>query len=77
MTDNRKPFSRPELSLYPLQASEYSGQAVKGSSFPIFLLRRGPALAVDAHGQKLLSGRADLITPDANGYVNIFFNTTK
>ena len=37
----------------------------------------GPVLAIDAHGQKLFSGRADLITPDANGYVNIFFNTTK
>jgi len=37
----------------------------------------GRVIAVDAHGQSPHSGRPDLITPDATGVINIFFNTTK
>jgi hypothetical protein len=37
----------------------------------------GHVLAVNAHGQSPKSGKPDLITPDATGVINIFFNTTQ
>jgi hypothetical protein len=37
----------------------------------------GYVLAVNAHGQSPKSGKPDLITPDATGVINIFFNTTQ
>jgi FG-GAP-like repeat len=37
----------------------------------------GHVIAVDADGQSPHSGKPDLITPDATGVINIFFNTTK
>ncbi|MGD0131931.1 MAG: VCBS repeat-containing protein [Bryobacteraceae bacterium] len=37
----------------------------------------GHVIAVDAHGQSPYSGKPDLITPDATGVMNIFFNTTE
>jgi hypothetical protein len=37
----------------------------------------GPVMAVNAHGQRPASGKPDLLTPDASGVINIFFNTTR
>lgn len=37
----------------------------------------GPVIAVNAHGQHPSAGKPDLLTPDASGLINIFFNTTR
>jgi hypothetical protein len=37
----------------------------------------GPVMAVNAHGQRPAFGKPDLLTPDASGVINVFFNTTR
>jgi hypothetical protein len=37
----------------------------------------GPVMAVNAHGQRPGAGKPDLLTPDASGVINVFFNTTR
>jgi hypothetical protein len=62
-----------DLTIFPGLGSMTFGASTEigTGSYP------GHVLAVDAHRQRYLSGKPDLLVPDASGVVNVYFNTTK